>query len=382
MKKIFILTGEPSGDKLASKVIAKIINSRSDIEYLSVGGEHLNVLGIKSLYDLKEITYLGFTRVLLNIFKIKSKINETVKEIIKFKPDILFSVDSPDFTLRVAKEVKKRDPSIKTIHFVAPQVWVWREHRVKQLKSFLDHVLLLFPFEKEYFDKEEIPSTVTGHPLLEKGEKNKIDISQIIKENKKIFSIFPGSRLSEINVLTPILFDFVKKMNEKYKDLFFVFHSTTEHVQLIQNLLLKEGLKNCGAISDEKIKSHILDSSMFAVSKSGTISLEICKAKIPSIIIYKMGFINFFIIKMLVKVKFANIINIAANEEIIPELLQSNCTAGNIFNTVNDLLNNKQSLENQITKTQSVISKFRTDKSTDIAASVLNLHLIGKSPLK
>ncbi len=382
MKKIFILTGEPSGDKLASKVISKLKNSRSDIEYLSVGGEHLNALGIKSLYDLKEITYLGFTRVLLNIFKLKSKINETVKEIIKFKPDILFSVDSPDFTLRVAKQVKKKVPSIKTIHFVAPQVWVWREYRVKQLKSFLDHVLLLFPFEKQYFDKEEIPSTVTGHPLLEKEEKNKIDISQIIKENKKIFSIFPGSRLSEINVLTPILIDFVKKMNEKYKELFFVFHSTTEHVQLIQNLLLKEGLKNCGAIGDEKIKSHILDSSMFAVAKSGTISLEICKAKIPSIIIYKMGFINFFIIKMLVKVKFANLINIAANEEIIPELLQSNCNANNIFNTVNHLLNNKQHLENQITKTQSVINKFRTDRSTDIAASVVNLHLIGKSPIK
>ena len=161
MKKIFILTGEPSGDKLASKVISQIKNSRSDIEYLSVGGEHLKALGIKSLYDLKEVTYLGFTKVLFNIFKIKSKINETVKEILKFKPDILFSVDSPDFTLRVAKEVKKRDPSIKTNHFVAPQVWVWREHRVKQLKSFLDHVLLLFPFEKKYFDKEGIQSTLS-----------------------------------------------------------------------------------------------------------------------------------------------------------------------------------------------------------------------------
>ena len=371
MRKIFILTGEPSGDKLASKVITKLKNSRSDIEYLSVGGEHLNALGIKSLYDLKEITYLGFTRVLLNIFKIKSKINETVKEIIKFKPDILFSVDSPDFTLRVAKEVKKSDPSIKTIHFVAPQVWVWREHRVKQLKSFLDHVLLLFPFEKQYFDKEEIPSTVTGHPLLEKGKKNKIDISQVIKENKKIFSIFPGSRLSEINVLMPILIDFVKKMNKKYKELFFVFHSTTEHVQLIQNLLLKEGLKNCGAIGDEKIKSEILKSSIFAVAKSGTISLEICNAKVPSLIVYKMGMINFFIVKMLVKVKFANIINIAANEEIIPELLQSKCNAINIYNTVEKLLSDQTILEKQVSKTQKIIKEFKTEKSSEIASSVL-----------
>ena len=371
MKKIFILTGEPSGDKLASKVISKIKNSRSDIEYLSVGGEHLKALGIKSLYDLQEITYLGFTRVILNIFKIKRKINDTVKEILKFKPDILFSVDSPDFTLRVAKEVKKIDPSIKTIHFVAPQVWVWREQRVKQLKSFLDHILLLFPFEKKYFDKEGIQSTFTGHPLLEEQEKSKVDISQIIKDNKKIFSIYPGSRLSEINILTPILFEFVKKMNEKYKDLFFVFHSTSEHVQLIQNLLLKQGFKNCGAIGDEKIKSHILKSSIFAVSKSGTISLEICNAKVPSIIIYKMGMINFFIVKMLVKVKFANIINIAAKEEIIPELLQSKCNPTNIYNRVDKLLSNKSTLDKQVIKTQEIIRNFKTEKSSEIASSVL-----------
>ena len=375
MKKIFILTGEPSGDKLAFKVIDKLKSSKPDIEYLSVGGEHLKSLGIKSLYDLKEITYLGFTKVLLNIFKIKRKINETVDKIIEFNPDVLFSVDSPDFTLRVAKQVKKIKPNIKTIHFVAPQVWVWREGRVKKLKSFLDHVLLLFPFEKKYFDKENIESTFTGHPLLEEQEKSKADISQIIKENKKIFSIFPGSRLSEINTLLPILFEFIKIMNEKYKDIFFIFHSTSEHNHLIQNLLLKEGFKNCGAISDEKIKSYVLRSSMFALSKSGTISLEICNAKIPSMIIYKINKINFFIIKMLVKVKFANIINIAANEEIIPELLQSNCNSKNIFKKVDEFLKDKDALENQIIRSQEIINKFKTQKSSEIASSVLLNHL-------
>ena len=371
MKKIFVLTGEPSGDKLASKVISKLKNSRSDIEYLSVGGEHLKSIGIKSLYNLNEITYLGFTRVLLNILKIKSKIKDTVDQIIKFEPNILFTVDSPDFTLRVAKEVKKRNKNIKIIHFIAPKVWVWREHRVKKLKSFLDHILLLFPFEKKYFDKEGIKSTFTGHPLLEDEERTKIDISQIIKDNKKIFSIYPGSRLSEINVLTPILFKFVKKMNQKYKDLFFVFHSTGEHVRLIQNLLLKEEFKNCGAIGDEKIKTHILKSSIFAVAKSGTISLEICNARIPSVIIYKMNIINFYIVKMLVKVKFANIINIAAKREIIPELLQSKCNADIIFNTVDKLLSNKIALEKQVNETQKIIKDFKTEKSSTIASTVL-----------
>ena len=187
MKKIFILTGEPSGDKLASKVIAKLKSSRSDIEYLSVGGEHLKALGIKSLYDLKEVTYLGFTKVLLNIFKIKKKINETVDQIIKFNPDILFSVDSPDFTLRVAKKVKKLKPNIKTIHFVAPQVWVWREHRVKELKLFLDHVLLLFPFEKNILIKKIFNRHLLVILCLKIREKVKLILVKSLRITKRFF---------------------------------------------------------------------------------------------------------------------------------------------------------------------------------------------------
>ena len=371
MKKIFVLTGEPSGDKLASKVIAQLKRSRSDIEYLSVGGEHLKALGIKSLYDLSEVTYLGFTKVLFNIFKIKKKISETVDKIIEFNPEIIFSVDSPDFTLRVSKNVKKIKPNIKIIHFVSPKVYVWRKGRVKKLKSFLDHILLLFPFEKKYYDEENIKSTFTGHPLLESDAKDKIDINQFIKKEKKIFSIYPGSRLTEVNILLPILFNFIKLMNERHKDILFIFHCTSEYSQLIKSLLLKEELKNCEVISDDKIKSEILKKSIFAVAKSGTVSLEICNFKIPSIIIYKMNSLNFFIVKSLVKVKFANIINIAANKEIIPELLQSKCNSKNIFNTVNALLNDKNSLNEQVMKTQEIIDKFRTNKSSEIASSVL-----------
>ncbi len=372
MKKIFILTGEPSGDKLASAVISKLKKNNSNIEYLSVGGTHLNLLGVKSIYDLKEITYIGFTSVIMNIFKIKKKIDETVNKIIEFKPDILFSVDSPDFTLRVAEKVKKINPNIKTIHFVAPQVWIWREGRVKKFKSFLDHILLLFPFEKKYFEKENIQSTFTGHPLLENEAKAKVDISQIIKDHKKIISIFPGSRQSELNIHLPILIDFIKMMNKKYNDIFYVFHSTTEFNKMIQDKLIKEDLKNSGSISDEKIKSEILKSSIFAVAKSGTVSLEICNAKIPSIIIYKMNFINFLIIKMLVKVKYANIINIAADHEIIPELIQSNCNSKNIFDKVTTFLNDNKLMINQVDNYQKIVKDFKTNSSSQIAASVLN----------
>ena len=226
MKKIFILTGEPSGDKLASKVIRELKKNNSEIEFLSVGGENLRSLGIKSIYDLKEITYLGFTNVILNIFKIKKKINETTKKIIDFNPDILFTVDSPDFTLRVAELVKKQNSKIKTIHYVAPQVWVWREARVKKIKRFIDHILLLFNFEKPYFDKENMSHEFVGHPLLDTKNESAIDINQILGKNKALISIFAGSRKSEIDVLAPILLNFIKLMNKKYNDFAYVFHST------------------------------------------------------------------------------------------------------------------------------------------------------------
>ena len=376
MKKIFILTGEASGDKLASEVIFNLKKINPNIDYLSVGGENLKKLGVNSIYDLKKITYLGFTKVILNIFKIKKKIDETVKAINEFQPDILFTVDSPDFTLRVAEKVKKNNPKIKTIHYVAPQVWVWREDRVKKIKKFIDHILLLFNFEKPYFDKENMSNQFVGHPLLEKKIENAIDFKQIQEKNKSIISIFAGSRKSEITVLTPILIDFVKLMNKKYNNFTFVFHSTKEYSNLITSYLKEENLKNCEVISDNKIKNHFLNKSVFAVAKSGTVSLEICNAKIPSVILYKMGLINFLIVKMLVKTKFANIINIAAKKEIIPELLQSNCNPKKIFENVSNYLDNPEKIDEQVKNTQLILSEFKTNISpSNLAAESLNKFL-------
>ena len=375
MKKIFILTGEASGDKLASKVIEKIQKSKRDIKFLSVGGSNLANLGIKSIFNIEQITYMGFTSVLLNIFKIKNKIDITVKEIIKFDPDILFSVDSPDFTLRVAEKIKKIQPKIKIIHYVAPQVWIWREGRVKKFKKFVDHFLLLFDFEKKYFDKENIPNTFVGHPLLEKN-KTKIDISNISK-GKKIISIFPGSRFSELKVLLPILVEFIKLMNKKYKDFIFAFHSTPENKKFVTEELEKSNLDNFNIVINKDIKSEILLNSIFAVAKSGTVSLEICNAKVPSIIIYKINFINYLIMKSLVKVKYANIINIINEKEVIPELLQSECNAKEIYKSTVYFLKNPKFAQNQVEVCSKTLDQIRPiSSSSDEAAKVLNKYLI------
>jgi len=373
MKKIFILTGEPSGDRLASTVILKLKQINPEIEYSSVGGPHLKSLGIKSIYDLKEITHIGFTSVFLNIFKIRNRINKTVEEVIKFNPDILFSVDSPDFTLRVAERVKKINNNIKTIHYVAPQVWIWRKGRVKKFKKFVDHMLLLFDFEKKFFDKENILNTFVGHPLLEDNIKSKIDLSSLIDKEKKIISIFPGSRDSEINILLPILCDFIKLMNEKSNNYIFIFHATDKNKKTIVNFLKSSFLKNFQVISDDNIKSQILSKSIFAVAKSGTVSLEICNAKVPSIIIYKINMINYLILKFLVKIKFANIINIINNKEIIPELLQDECNAKEIYNSVNYLLSHNDLLKSQLDNIDKTLKKIKSETSS--SEKVVNILL-------
>ncbi len=376
MKKIFVLTGEPSGDKLASSVISKLKKKYSDIDYLSVGGSHLNSQGIKSIFDLKEITYIGFTSVVFNLFKIKNKINESVNRIIEFNPDILFSVDSPDFTLRVAKKVKKINPNIKTIHYVAPQVWVWREGRVKKIKKFLDHVLLLFNFEKKYFDKENIKNTFVGHPLLENNENVKADLSNLINNGKKIISLYAGSRSSETSILLPILIDFIKLMNEKFNQYHFVFHSTDQNKNLINDEIKKLNIENIEVISDENIKSQVLSNSVFAVSKSGTISLEICNSKIPLIIIYKMNFLNFMIVKLLVKTKYANIINIINQKEIIPELIQNECNPKEIFRSVVYFLKNPELMNKQINDINNTLNEIRSKTcSSEEAAKVVSSYL-------
>jgi lipid-A-disaccharide synthase len=376
MKKVFILTGEPSGDKLASTVISKLKQTNSEVEYSCVGGDHLESLGIKSIYNLNQITYIGFTSVLLNIFKIRNRINKTVEEVIKFNPDILFSVDSPDFTLRVAERVKKINNKIKTIHYVAPQVWIWREGRVKNLKKFVDHMLLLFDFEKKYFDKENILNTFVGHPLLETNMKSKIDLSSLIDKNKKIISIFPGSRDSETNVLLPILCNFIKLMNEKSNNYIFIFHATDKNKETIVNFLEKSPLNNFQVISNENIKSQILSKSIFAVAKSGTVSLEICNAKVPSIIIYKVNMINYLIMKSLVKIKFVNIINIINNKEIIPELLQGECNAKEIYNSVNYLLSHPNLLKSQLDDIGNTLKKIKLDtSSSEKVSNILTEYL-------
>ena len=236
--------------------------------------------------------------------------------------------------------------------------------------------MLLFSFEKKYFDKENINSTFVGHPLLDQEIKNKVDLSYLTNKNKKIISIFPGSRLSEINTLMPILVKFITLIQSKYKDFLYVFHVTQEFKDLVNQFLSESSLKNCEIVSDENIKKNILSNSTFAIAKSGTVSLEICNARVPSIIIYKMNFLNFCIIKMLIKTRYANIFNIISNSEIIPELLQSRCNPKTIYKFTDLYIKNPELGKTQILNCNKILNEMKIDtSSTEKVADILNKSL-------
>ena len=197
-------------------------------------------------------------------------------------------------------------------------------------------------------------------------------MTNLIPKEKKIISIFPGSRISEINILLPILLDFIKLMNNKYSDIIYFFHSNETYKSLISNYLAKSKISNVEVVSDKLIKKEILGQSVFAVSKSGTVSLEICNLGIPSIVVYKLSFLNYFLIKSLVKVKFVNIINIINEKEIIPELLQSECNAKEIFKTVNYFLNKPKLVAVQLDQIKKTIEKIKSKtSSSDNAAKII-----------
>jgi lipid-A-disaccharide synthase len=334
-KKIFIITGESSGDKIASLVINKIKKKITNVSFLAIGGSNIKSENINCIFDIKEISYMGFIDVLKNISTIKNRLNYAVEKILEFKPDIIFSVDSPDFSFRILKKIKKTNNKIKTIHLVAPHVWAWRENRKKILFKFIDHLLLLFPFEKKYFEGF-IRNSFVGHPFLDYSV---FRINKLEDKNKKYFTLCPGSRNSEIKTFLPIFIEVIKKINLHNK---FIFHipASENNVTLIKDYMQKSEIDNFIITTYEKDKNFYIQNSILTISKSGTIALDICKNQCPLIVVYKTSWLNYLLIKPFVKTKFGNILNIIAKREIIPELIQQKCNADEIYKKTKEFIEN------------------------------------------
>ena len=342
MTKIFVIAGEPSGDQLAGALMASLRAKDPSIEFRGIGGTQMLRSGLTdSLFPMEELTLMGIMEVVPKIPKILNRINQTVTAIKVFNPDIVVTVDAPDFCFRVQKELKEKSVRAKRIHFVAPTVWAWRPDRARKIAAFLDGLICLFPFEPEYFTKQGLQATAVGHPVMKSGalEANGSVFRQAhgIPEDKKVLGLFFGSRRSEIDRLSGIIVGVAKSIKNDFPDIGFVVPTLPRWHKHLQALLEKEGI-NAVITADPAEKWGAFASCDAALSVSGTVALEIAVADLPHAILYNMNAITWAVVKRMVTTRFVHLVNIMLKRQIVPEFIQTDATVEKITPTIKRIL--------------------------------------------
>lgn len=370
--KIAVITGEESGDKLAASILRKFKNSiDKEVDLYGIGGKALDDLGIQKFHDISEINVMGIFEVLPKVVQISRIIKDTVAKIINLKPDLIFSVDSPDFTLRICKKIKKINKELKIIHMVAPSVWAWRPGRIKVVRESVDHLLTILPFEKEIFDMENIKTTYVGHPITEIETSDYINSDNEVSKlnnDKETFLILPGSRKSEVTRLLPIYLKAVEKLNlnKNYK---LVLPTTNNMKNTIIEKLKDFPNIEIDVISSNKDKYGAFLRANIAIVTSGTAALELSYFNVAYITSYKFNPLTYFILQFLIKSRVGNLINIINQKKIIPELLQSDCNPDKLCEFIKKYLLDLNERNKILEFSNMAINKLKSDNSPTFIAS-------------
>ncbi len=354
----YLIAGEHSGDFIGSKLMMSIMdNSKEKITFNGIGGSLMTKAGLKSLFPIQEINFMGFLEILPHIFRIKKLIDKTVDDIIAKNPQIVITIDSPGFTYRVAKEIKKLTPHIKLIHIVAPSVWAYKPSRAKKYARVYDKLLTMLPFEPDYFIKEGLSSDFVGYFALEQKfyyNSTKLRKEFNIANDIKIIAITPGSRQGEIIRHMPIIRESLDKITSTHNIKAIFIQPGENNIQLISKFL--SGAKFNYIFSTDRLKAFAV--SNCALAKSGTNTLEISASNTPMIIGYKLNPISFLLLRMMIKVKFASIVNIIAGREVIPEYIQSDFNVNNIVLALSELLSNPKKASSQLQQTTRILNSI------------------------
>ena len=328
MAKIAILAGEPSGDLIASQLMAYIRSKVKDIEFVGVGGPLMKKQGLRSFFDYSNLSLYGVFQVIPNIPKLIFLRYKLIKYLKNEKPDIFIGVDAPDFNFYIEKKLKQS--GITTFHYVAPSVWAWRPNRVYKIKKSTDHIFSIFPHEKPLFEKVGIQTTFVGHPLANEIplKSNNFKYRKALKLDRKalVVALLPGSRIGELKAHTDILLETAQNLLEVHPDVKFLIPVTNDkNMHFIKGRIRNNPTKNLKLIKGKV--DEILSSANIAIAASGTASLQIALHKKPMIIIYKGSWISYFIWKMVRLIPHVSLPNILLNENFVPEMLQYKATS-------------------------------------------------------
>lgn len=370
---IYIIAGENSGDFIGKHLIKSLKDQQSDLQLSGIGGPLMESVGLKSLFPMEKINLMGFFEVIPKIFQISRLINQTVQDILQKKPDILITIDSPGFTYRVAKKVRKHNPDIKLIHAVAPSVWAYREGRADKYAKLYDKMLTLFPFEVPYFEKRGLSTNCIGHPIFEQEFfKKGVDTKRFFTQDpeSKIVAVTPGSRSGEIKRHMPIILQALDRLALKHSITILFVQPNDKLKNLLEKYLYSSKLKFI--ITSDRLKAFA--AADCALAKSGTNTLEIASSGAPMVVGYKVNFMTAMLVRLMIKIKHACLINIIAKREIIPELLQENFTSENIFNELDRLLSVPSIAKKQVDESQKILSQIgfqSKEKPSQIAARII-----------
>ena len=333
MKTIAIVAGESSGDLLGSHLIKALSLNRTDLKFIGVAGPKMMKEGAASYFPMEELSVRGYFEALRKLFHLIKLRKNLLKKILDAKPDLFIGIDAPDFNFWIERQLKKK--GIPVIHYVSPSIWAWRGSRLKKIKKSIDHMLTIFPFEKNIYSKANIQATFVGHPLAEMiplhpNKKKAQDKLKIIKASK-VIALLPGSRQGEVKWHAQLLIDSAIEISKRIRDVkFLVPLPTRETYEIFSKTLFK----NTQAELDIQLlighASIAINAADAVIVASGTATLETALYKKPMIVIYKMSTISWQILKRMRYLPYVSIPNILLNKFLVPELLQNDATPENI----------------------------------------------------
>ena len=324
---IYIITGEKSGDMYGACLAKELFLQNNRINIRAFGGDKMKEEGVKLAKHIHDLSIMGFTEVLKNIVSISNNLNYCKKDIIKFNPQVLVLIDFPGFNLRIAKFAKQK--GIKVVYYISPKVWAWNKSRIFKIKKYVDELIVIFPFEVEFYKNFNIEARYFGNPLFERLNLTFPDI----KRDKKIISILPGSRTQEVkrNLRTML------KIVPFYPKYQFIIASTKDMSKLCKKIIGKT--KNIELLVDQT--HSILKSSQISIVTSGTATLEAAIFKTPQIVCYKTDSITYLLAKLFLNLRWISLVNILMNKEVVKELIQSEMNIDNLRREIDILLSSK-----------------------------------------
>jgi lipid-A-disaccharide synthase len=337
---IFVVSGEPSGDNLAGRLMGALkAETGGQIRFAGVGGPQSAAQGLESLFPMRELSLVGLAEVVPHLPRLIKRINQTAAAAREIEPDVVVTIDSPSFTLRVAQ--KLRGTGIPVVHYVAPQLWAWRPGRAKSLAKRVDHIMALLPFEVPFFANYGIPCTYVGHPAIEAGAGNgdgeAFRKRHGLPPDAPVLCVVPGSRVSEVRRILPVFAEALGMLKARYPNLHTVIPVAAAVAQEVE-ALTEDWPFPVVRVTNPEERFDAFAACDAAMTKSGTVTLELALAQVPMVVAYRVSPATAFLVRRMgVSVEHAALVNLLVGHGLVPELIQEDCTPQKLATAMDEL---------------------------------------------